>query len=235
MSEKSGTCVIMQPFFLPWAGYFNLISDSDHFVFLTDAEYQKGSWHNRNNILVQGNKSWITCPIQRDGLHTPLDKVRLQDDDRWRIKLTRTLEQNYKKSPFFIDLECVLDAILESNGLSLVELNIKLIKLIAASLGLVTQFSESRDLNIGLDRSNKLHEIVRVNNCGRYLSPLGAKDYLYEDNVLPSATISLDFQDFTPKPYVQFNSPTFISHLSIFDVISNLGIERTSCYVRSSI
>ena len=55
--ERNGTCAIMQPSFLPWAGYFNLIALSEHFIFLTDAEFSKGSWHNRNQVLIEGKKS----------------------------------------------------------------------------------------------------------------------------------------------------------------------------------
>ena len=234
MSEKIMTCAIMQPTFLPWAGYFNLINDSDYFVFLTDAEYQKGSWHSRNQILVQGNQSWITCPIQRDGLHTSLDKIKLQADERWRLKLIRTMQQSYKKAPFFADLEFILDVIMDLKDLSLVELNIRLIKLISAGMGLETQFSKSRDLNIELDRSNKLVEIIKVMNCGRYLSPVGAKDYLYDDNVLPNSGVVLDFQDYVPTEYKQFNAKTFVSHLSIFDVIGNLGLKEARDYVQSA-
>ena len=226
-----GTCVIMQPSFLPWGGYFNLIARSDHFVFLTDAEFQKGSWHNRNQILIQGKKSWITCPIQRAGMHSALDSIQLQVGDRWRNKLTRTMFQSYSKSSFFSDVEFILDIINESADLALVELNMRLIKEICCKLSLETQFSESRDLSINSDRSNKLYEIILNKKCGRYLSPMGSKDYLYEDNVLPNSPIELEFQNYVPTDYTQFNSPLFVSHLSIFDVIANLGIRDAGNYV----
>lgn len=231
MSEDIGTCVIMQPTFLPWAGYFNLIASSDHFVFLTDAEFQKGSWHNRNQILIQGKKSWITCPIQRDGLHSALDSIHLQADDRWKKKLTRTMLQSYAKASFVSDVEFILDIINDSVDLTLVELNMRLIIQICSKLSLETQFSESRDLNINSDRSNKLYEIILNKNCGRYLSPMGSKDYLYEDNVLPNSIIELNFQNYVPTEYKQVNSSLFVSHLSIFDVIANLGIKGARNYV----
>lgn len=34
-------CAIMQPTYLPWAGYFNLISLVDIFIFLDDVQYEK--------------------------------------------------------------------------------------------------------------------------------------------------------------------------------------------------
>lgn len=231
MSDDLRTCVIMQPCFLPWAGYFNLIANADHFVFLTDAAFQKGSWHNRNQILIQGKKSWITCPIQRNELNSALDSIELQPDSRWRNKLTRTMIQSYTKASFFNDVEFILDIINDSVGLTLVELNIRLIRQICSELSLETQFSDSRELCIDSGRSEKLYEIIKNKNCGRYLSPMGSKDYIYEDNVLPNSPIELDFQNFVPVEYEQVNSPTFVSHLSIFDVIANLGIRGAGNYV----
>jgi hypothetical protein len=231
MRESIGTCAIMQPSFLPWAGYFNLIANSEHFVFFTDAEFQKGSWHNRNQILIGGKKAWITCPIERVGLHSALDGIQLQPGVQWREKLTRTLLQSYTKAPFSSELTFILDIINDSADLSLVELNIELIKQISRELSLQARFSESRTLNINLDRSKKLEAIILNKNCTRYLSPVGAKEYLLEDGVLPSSAIKLAFQEYTPQNYTQFRSQEFVSHLSIFDVIANLGMRDAGLYV----
>lgn len=229
--KRIGTCAIMQPSFLPWAGYFNLIANSEHFIFLTDAEFSKGSWHNRNQILIGGQKAWITCPIERAGLHSALDKIQLQPGNRWRGKLIRTLRHSYAKAPFLDELTFILDIINDSADLSLVELNIQLIRQISESLCLETKFSESRTSNIKLQRSQKLEALILSKNCNRYLSPVGAQEYLIEDGVLPSSTINLAFQEYTPGHYTQIKSKAFVSHLSIFDVIANLGIHETGCYI----
>jgi hypothetical protein len=234
ISERIGTCAIMQPSFLPWAGYFNLIAHSENFIFLTDAEFSKGSWHNRNQVLIEGKKSWITCPIERAGLHSAIDSIHLKSGNQWREKMTRTLTHSYAKAPFLNELTFILDIIKNSADLSLVELNIRLIKDISKELSLDTKFSESRQLNINLDRSRKLEALILSKNCTKYLSPVGAKEYLLEDGVLPSSTIELSFQEYTPKNYTQFKSQDFVSYLSIFDVIANLGIHETGRYILES-
>ena len=231
ISERIGTCAIMQPSFLPWVGYFNLIAHSEHFIFFTDAEFSKGSWHNRNQVLVEGKKAWITCPIERASLHSALDSIQLKPGNQWREKMTRTLIHSYAKAPFLNELTFILDIINDSADLSLVELNIHLIKQISKELSLDAKFSESRQLKINLDRSKKLEALILNKNCSRYLSPVGAKEYLLEDGVLPSSTIELAFQEYTPKNYIQFKSHDFVSHLSIFDVIANLGMHETRRYV----
>jgi hypothetical protein len=233
--ERIGTCAIMQPSFLPWAGYFNLIAHSEHFIFLTDAEFSKGSWHNRNQVLIEGKKAWVTCPIERAGMHSALDSIQLKPGNQWREKMTRTLLHNYAKAPFLNEVTFILDTINGSAHLSLAELNIHLIKQISKELSLDTKFSESRQLNVNLDRSKKLEALILNKKCTRYLSPVGAKEYLIEDGVLPSSTIKLSFQEYIPKKYIQDKSEEFVSHLSIFDVIANLGMHETSEYILKGI
>lgn len=221
----------MQPSFLPWAGYFNLIANSEYFIFLTDAEFSKGSWHNRNQVLIQGKKSWITCPIERGGLHSALDSIQLKPSNQWRAKMIKTLMLNYAKAPFLNQLTFIFDIINDSCDLSLVELNIHLIKRISEELSLNTKFSESRQLNVNLDRSKKLEALILNKSCSTYLSPIGSKEYLLEDGVLPSSTIKVTFQEYTPNKYTQIKSQEFVSHLSIFDVIANLGMSETTNYI----
>ena len=235
ISDRSGTCAIMQPSFLPWAGYFNLIALSEHFIFLTDAEFSKGSWHNRNQVLIEGKKAWITCPIERAGLHSELDSIQLKSGNQWREKMTRTLLHNYARAPYLNEVKFILDTLNDSAYLSLAELNIRLIKQISEELSLDTKFSESRQLNINLPRSKKLEALILDKDCIRYLSPVGAKEYLIEDGVLPNSSIKLVFQEYIPQPYTQYNSQEFVSHLSIFDVIANLGMHETSEYVLNGI
>lgn len=228
---KIGTCAIMQPSFLPWSGFFNLIASAEHFVFLTDAEFSKGSWHNRNQILIEGKKFWLTCPIERADMHSALDSIKLRPGQQWRDKMTRTLRQSYVRAPFFEETLFILDIISNSNQMSLVELNIQLIKQISKELHLEVAFSESRDFDFNLERSKKLEALILNKKCTRYLSPIGAKEYLMEDGVLPSSDIALSFQEYVPKSYPQHKASQFVSHLSIFDVIANLGLQATCEYV----
>ena len=149
--------------------------------------------------------------------------------------MTRTLLHNYARAPFLNEVKFILDTLNDSAYLSLAELNIRLIKQISEELSLDTKFSESRQLNINLPRSKKLEALILDKDCIRYLSPVGAKEYLIEDGVLPNSSINLAFQEYIPQPYTQYNSQEFVSHLSIFDVIANLGMHETSEYVLNGI
>ncbi len=57
---------IMQPYFFPYIGYFQLINTVDEFVVYDNIEFTKKGWINRNRILVNGKDEYITLPIKKD-------------------------------------------------------------------------------------------------------------------------------------------------------------------------
>ena len=77
-------CAIMQPMYLPWAGYFNLIAAVDTFVFLDDVQLERQSWQTRNRILLGGKEVLLSVPTQRVPLDTPIELIALADATRWR-------------------------------------------------------------------------------------------------------------------------------------------------------
>lgn len=93
-------CVIMQPTFFPWAGYFYLASQADVFVFLDDVQLEKQSWQTRNCILLNGKAAWISVPLIHMGSEQKICEVEVFDQSLWRIKLLRKLAQTYARHPF---------------------------------------------------------------------------------------------------------------------------------------
>ena len=79
----------------------------------------------------------------------------------------------------------------------------------------------------------KTHSNERNFKCDTYLSPLGSKDYIEKDKLLPNSEIYILYQNFIPKEYKQVNVKSFISHLSIIDVIANIGKCETKNYIRN--
>ena len=57
---------MMQPTFLPWLGFFELIYQSERFVLGDDSQYSHASYHQRNRLFVQaGQVGWFTVPVQK--------------------------------------------------------------------------------------------------------------------------------------------------------------------------
>ncbi|WP_062270995.1 WbqC family protein [Endozoicomonas arenosclerae] len=224
------TCVIMQPCFIPWAGYFNLIHQADYFVFLDDVQYQKRSWQVRNRILLNGEEHLLTVPVEKCSSRTRLNEVRLSTLPQWQDKHLMTLKRAYAKSPFSQQVLPIIDDIYRSECPTLSQLNISIIEMISRQLGLNTQFILASELNCSGKRTEHLIQICNALSASEYLSPQGSKEYLLEDRFEESSGLKLRFQQFEACEYPQKKRSYFLSHLSIIDVIAHLGLEQSRAY-----
>jgi hypothetical protein len=228
-------CAVMQPTFLPWAGYFRLMAEVDHFVFLDDVQLARQSWQTRNRVLVGGNVRWIVVPIRHGGLEQMIADTAIIDDGLWRRKLGRLLRQTYARQPHAADLETLIAFLESSTHVRVGELNIALIEYCANRLGVSPLLHRSNEFSpdIAMQRTERLVEICRKLGCDAYLSPPGSADYLEADGFTGLGAINLEFARYTPPPYAQRGVSTFVSHLSIVDVVANLGWRGAAEYVRA--
>ena len=224
-------CAIMQPTFLPWAGYFNLMSQVDDFILLDDVQLEKQSWQTRNRLLLNGEAKWVSLPVKRINLSQSIKETEFLDSSRWSEKLKRSIQQNYGKHIHYNAVLDIMDLLELQQGDTLSSFNEKVIRGIAKGLGIGVNIHRSGDLSISGARSARLIAICEHFSAQEYLSPIGSADYLSEDGFVDKTTISLKFQKYEPIPYVQKGSQEFISHLSIMDVVANLGWDGAKTYI----
>jgi hypothetical protein len=225
------TCAIMQPTFIPWAGYFNLIAQSSVFIFLDNVQLSKQSWQVRNNILLHGRQCWLTLPTRRLTLSQKIMDVELHNKSSWKRKQLTTLEHSYSKKPHGKAVLRLMKHIFSKPLTNLADQNILIIKSFSKKLGLSPKFVRASEISIDGQRSEKLLQMCSYFNCKTYISPQGAKKYIDEDGVFENSPIKLVYQDYYPTPYDQGNSGSFVSHLSIVDVVANIGFEETKKYI----
>ena len=221
----------MQPTFLPWIGYFKLISEVDIFIFFDDAQYSKSSWHNRNRLLVKNNINWLTLPIKKKSLNTSINNTTIDFTKDWKSMIISKIENAYQNHDFFNDLNFLKYFIMNFSGDSLGILNIDLIKLISNKMDISSSFKLASSFNIDSKRTDKIIEICILNHASEYVSPIGAKEYLKEDGNFIKSKIKLSFFDYKPKIYDQINQKEFVSHLSIIDLIANIGLKKSKEYL----
>lgn len=228
-------CAIMQPTYLPWAGYFNLIRLADAFVFLDDVQFERRSWQSRNRILLNGREQYLTVPVIKNARDTPLHEIRICHDENWMEKHLRTLNEAYKKAEHGKEMLDIIERVFSAKTyLRLTELTEQVISAIADALMIETRFVRASSLECGGKRTDHLIQICRSLACDTYIAPQGSKDYLEDDNFTGKTAIELEIQDYRPGPYRQYRSSSFISHLSIVDVIANKGLISTSRYIAES-
>tara|TARA_B100001057_G_C22865183_1_gene956156 strand:+ start:2020 stop:2733 length:714 start_codon:yes stop_codon:yes gene_type:complete len=224
--------VISQPTYLPWPGYFSLIRQSDHFIFLDDVQFDSRSWQQRNKILVNGKYFYLTIPIKKKGLKSQLIKnCEIQDNKFFRNHL-KTIKHNYSKAKYFDDFFFEfekLNAHIE-NQKKLSDVNILIIKKILKILKIKKKITKSSDFNTQSKKTEKLINLITISKEKVYLSNTGAKKYLYEDlDKFNKKKIKVKILNFENKPYKQLNS-NFVSNLSILDLLFNLG-EKSLDYI----
>jgi hypothetical protein len=223
----------MQPTYMPWAGYFNLMSQVDCFVYLDDAQYQRSSWHNRNRILLKGTPNWLTVPVIRYNLEASIKEVSVDDSSPWRRKHLATLSNAYARIEYGSEMLEAVEPLHEANLTHLSNLNITLLDVFRRKLNITTPTVRSSELGIYGTRTRRLIDILSHLGATEYVTPIGALDYLKEDQFTEHCAVQLRMHDFQPAVYVQRHVNAFVSHLSILDVVGNLGWEGTQRYIRS--
>jgi hypothetical protein len=221
---------MMQPSFMPWQGYFELICKSEIFVFLDDFQFSVQSYHQRNRLFInKGQVDWYTVPVKKKTFFKgPLNKTYINEDVRWRIKMWRSIEQTYSKAPYFPEISRSLKDHLLKGSNSLADLNIGLIKTICSVLNIEREFRYSSEYPTSSDRSSRVLELLNWCNAGRYFCAKGAFDYMLEDGLFPDSKVEVFFQDFVPKEYKQISSVTgFVPFLSVVDSLMNVGPKET--------
>lgn len=221
----------MQPTYLPWAGYFHLMSEVKTFIFLDDVQFSKSSWQSRNRINNFGNVQWISLPIEHKGLQK-INEVRIRTEAKWPKKHIQQLKSVYGKAPFYSDLEPIISFMAEQELGTLASINENLIKMIAGLLELECHFLNSSDVAVSDGRSERLLCLLKQCGAVSYLSPQGSRDYLEQDAVLNNKGVQVVYQSYIPEKYMQYRSSEWHSHLSIIDVVANIGIEEAKEYVR---
>ena len=217
--------VAMQPTFLPWSGYFDLIEQADHFVYLDTVQFSRQSWQHRNRIRDAQGLSWFSLPVvasHREGTTVSEAKVgSTRVVRKWRA----TLRQCYARAKARETELPWIDAWLASlrEGDSLADINIRFIELVGERFGIATQRSRASDLGAIAGRVDRLVGLCQLFGTDTYLSPPGAVGYLTAERAaFERAGIALRFQSYAHPTYGQCHGP-FLPYASVVDLILNEG------------
>ena len=208
---------VMQPYFFPYIGYFQLINSADIFIFYDDVNFIKNGWINRNRILLNNEAHYITIQLKEASSNKLINEVKYSDN---RVKIIKTIEQAYNKAPFFNDVMPVILDCLVSESTNICELAILTVKSSCKYLNITTELEISSDKykeTKGLGRIERLVNICKSNGSDCYINPSGGNG-LYNKDDFNKFNTNLYFIHSNPLKYKQFNN-IFIPSLSIIDVM----------------
>ena len=226
------TAVIMQPTYLPWLGYFDLMDQSDVFVLLDSIQFDKRSWQQRNRIKTAHGELFLTVPVLSKGRREQkICDVEIDASRRFGYKHISTVRNAYSRAEFLDKYITDFEAIESKNHRYLVDLNIELIEWFRGNLGIKTQLLRSSSMNVQGTNVDLLVAICQYVGATEYLSPLGSKVYIDGNNIFSQHGISLVYHDYQHPHYRQLHHE-FIPFLSALDLLMNEG-DRSLSVIRS--
>jgi len=225
-------CAIMQPTYLPWAGYFKLMNEVDLFIFLDDVSFSKGSWQQRNRIIANKAETYLTVPVNTSGkLGQLINEVETVEIQNWRKKHKIALQLAYSKHEFGSEIIELISNCLDNSTNSLVDVNVSIIKAIKEKLNIDTEIKLSSELEIFGKKSEYILNICNHIGATQYYSPEGAREYIEEEGLFAKSNVKVEYQNFIPKAYSQKNIDNFVPYMSIIDIIANIGFNETKKYI----
>lgn len=227
MSSSAG---IMQPYFLPYIGYFQLIGQVGTFVIYDNIKYTKKGWINRNRILLEGRPATITLPLKNGPDHLEIGQRQIADSFRASVILNK-ISAAYRKAPFYEETYGLLKSILDFPGCNLFDFLRNSIAATCLHLGLGTRIVSSSEIVTGshLRGQDRVIALCQALGASTYLNPIGGKE-LYSSSVFEQAGIQLRFLKSNLSPYTQCGQ-AFVEALSIIDVLCFNGRQVTASLV----
>jgi hypothetical protein len=224
---------ILQPNYIPWKGYFDMINMVDIFVIYDDVQYTINDWRNRNKIKTKNGLIWLSIP--NDGnMHKIIRDVKIVWKDKWNIKHWKSIFFNYSKAQYFKEYKDYFEELyLNLKDQYLLEVDLKFIEAIVKILGIKTKIICSSDLNYDrtLRKTERLIAILKELNATGYLSGPSAKSYI-DESLFKKENIELEWMDYSGYPEYPQLYPPFVHEVSIVDLIFNTGPNATN-YMKS--
>ena len=228
--SKIVRCAIVQPSYIPWRGYFDLIRRVDVFVFYDDVQYDRRGWRNRNRIKTAQGSRWLTIPVHARGAqtdHLPINSVRMVDSD-WPRRHLDALRRSYAAAPYFGRYADWLEHIYAAPPPLLADFTIALTRDIAATLALEARFLRSSELGVTGAKTARLLAVLRAVGATTYLSGPSARSYIEEEQ-FARAGIELEWMEYHYPEYPQLHPP-FDPQVSILDLLFMTG-DRAGEYI----
>jgi len=212
------TLGIMQPYFMPYIGYWQLLAAVDVFVVYDNIQYTKKGWINRNRFLQNGSDSVFTIPVQKGSDY--LDVVQRSVSGEFDAeKLLDRLEASYRKAPCFRSVFPFVASILRDEERNLFAYIDRSIRKTARFLNISTPIIVSSTVNCDhtLRGERRVIAICEALGATRYVNPIGGQE-LYSQSTFAAHGVDLKFIKPRPITYPQFGG-AFVSNLSIIDVM----------------
>lgn len=210
---------IMQPYLLPYIGYFQLINCVDKFIIHDDVQWIKGGWINRNRILSNNQEKLITLSIKKESSFERILNFEIDKNPDNRRKIINQIRGSYSKSPFFKEVFPIIENIINNDEKNISKYILKSLIEINRYLNIQTPIYMSSGIKKKeeLKAQDRVLDICKNMSGTTYVNPIGGTS-LYDKNEFKINGIDLFFIKTREIKYKQFNNE-FIPNLSIIDIM----------------
>lgn len=209
---------IMQPYFLPYIGYFQLMAAVDQFIVYDNIKYTKKGWINRNRMLLNGSDAMFSLPLKKDS--DTLDVVQRELAAEFdRTKLLNQFKGAYGRAPYFAQTFPLLERIVRYEDANLFRYIHHSLTRLCEHLDIKTEIRISSEVAIDHDlkSQDKVLALCQAVGADTYINSIGGME-LYAKDDFRANGIELNFIKSKPFEYPQFGAP-FVPWLSIIDVL----------------
>jgi hypothetical protein len=213
---------IMQPYFLPYLGYYALIKEVDRWIFNDEVQMIHKGWIQRNRILKQyGGWGYIRVPLVKYSHTEVIKNIHIRNDEDWQSTIIAQIMHYKKNAPYFYTVLRFLIEVFEKNFDTITAQNAHLIQKTCEYIGLEFNYEILSEMNLSIDKINDSDEwslnICNALNNNHYINPIMGKQF-YHTEKYDKAGIKINFLNWRNTPYNQFNDE-FIEGLSILDAM----------------
>ena len=220
---------VMQPYFFPYLGYFQLIAAVDKFIVWDDVQYIQRGWVNRNRILLNGEPAYITLPLEKAHLTANVNERVLADMAAASNKMLGQLHAAYRKAPHYQETRALFEKILGLPERDLGDYLFQSLQILCAYLDIQTELVLSSTIHksgeISGSGSTRILAMCKEQGAAMYVNAIGGRE-LYRAEDFSAQGIDLRFIAMDNIEYAQGNT-SFVPYLSIVDVLMFNGKEAT--------
>ena len=210
-----------QPVYLPWLGLFHKIALADIFCVFDIVQYQRKDFNNRNKIKTSAGPIWLTVPVKSSGrLDSIITDIEIINDG-WHKKHLKSIELNYKKTPYFEQYFHGLKKILDTPYQYLVDLNFDILVYVLNVFDIDTKIVKASDYSFVGAKSELVLDMCTQLNADIYI--FGEQGDNYADiNAFKSKNVQPYFQKYNHPVYNQVKRG-FLPYMSVIDMLFNEG------------
>jgi len=215
--------IITQSNYIPWKGYFSAMREATHLVLYDDMQYTKRDWRNRNMLITPNGPKWLSIPIDVKGkYHQKINEAQVNDIN-WGHNHWNFIKNNYIKSPYFKEYQHhFIDLYLNPTSSYLSDINLDFIKKIITLLEIDIKVIPSKEFNLKGDKTEKLVNVCKELNAGKYYTGPAAKNYI-DESLFTNNNIEIEYYNFSGYPEYKQQWEGFSHAVSILDMFFNLG------------